>query len=176
MSERGQPRLWITFDDARLLYAGLSEDKYHAWCFGKTGGVLMNSLVRAGLGFCLRWIWESYRLRVKSGWRCSAGVWVRCFAVAGCGVVGREGCSAIGLVSVWLFVSLVSCVVGSPVFPSPGCGASLLFIFIAVCPVPFRSVALAHYPSRSRLPRGRSFASVTDFSDGLASLIEQMYY
>lgn len=83
MSERGQPRLWITFDDARLLYAGLSEDKYHAWCFGKTGGVLMNSLVRAGLGFCLRWIWESYRLRVKSGWRCSAGVWVRCFAVAG---------------------------------------------------------------------------------------------
>ena len=125
MSERGQPRLWITFDDARLLYAGLSEDKYHAWCFGKTGGVLMNSLVRAGLGFCLRWIWESYRLRVKSGWRCSAGVWVRCFAVAGCGVVGREGCSAIGLVSVWLFVSLVSCVVSSPVFPSPGCGASL---------------------------------------------------
>ena len=119
MSERGQPRLWITFDDARLLYAGLSEDKYHAWCFGKTGGVLMNSLVRAGLGFCLRWIWESYRLRVKSGWRCSAGVWVRCFAVAGCGVVGREGCSAIGLVSVWLFVSLVSCVVSSPVFPSP---------------------------------------------------------
>ena len=92
------------------------------------------------------------------------------------GVVGREGCSTIGLVPVWPFVSLVSCVVSSPVFPSPGCGASLLFIFIAVCPVPFRSVALAHYPSRSRLPRGRSFVSVTDFSDGFASLIEQVYY
>lgn len=51
-----------------------------------------------------------------------------------------------------------------------------LFTFITVRPVPFRSVALVHHPSRSRLPRGRSFVSVTDFSDGLACLIEQVYH
>lgn len=81
-----------------------------------------------------------------------------------------------GSLSVWCHVSLVRrCFL--PLDAAPHyCSSSSLFIFIAVCPVPFRSVALAHYPSRSRLPRGRSFASVTDFSDGLASLIEQMYY